>query len=84
MVLSLIGWVAVEKPDFKILPLLLALLVMVSLGFLAYGYLQSSVAGREVRAQQLEDDDQSEEAMQEYQSLVHYLGNLSVLSSSYE
>jgi len=74
----------VEKPDFKILPLLLALLVMVSLGFLAYGYLQSSVAGREERAQQLEGDDQSEEAMEEYQSLVQYLGNLSVLRSRFE
>ena len=73
-----------KTPDFKILPLLLALLVIVSLGFLAYGYLQSSVAGQEERAQQLESNNQSQEAMEEYQGLVQYLGNLSVLRSRFE
>jgi tetratricopeptide (TPR) repeat protein len=74
----------VKTPDFKILPLLLALLVIVSLGFLAYGYLQSKVAGQEERAQQLESNNQSQEAMEEYQGLVQYLGNLSVLRSRFE
>jgi tetratricopeptide (TPR) repeat protein len=74
----------VKTPDFKILPLLLALLVMVSVGFLAYGYLQSSVASRQERAQELEDNNQSAEAMEEYQGLVEYLGNLSVLRSRFE
>ena len=73
-----------KTPDFKILPLLLALLVIVSLGFLAYGYLQSSVASQEERAQQLESNNQSQEAMEEYQGLVQYLGNLSVLRSRFE
>ena len=62
-----------KTPDFKILPLLLALLVIVSLGFLAYGYLQSSVAGQEERAQQLESNNQSQEAMEEYQGLMERL-----------
>ena len=84
LILSLIGWGAVRIPDFKILPLLLALLVIVSLGFLAYGYLQSSVASQEERAQQLESNNQSQEAMEEYQGLVQYLGNLSVLRSRFE
>jgi tetratricopeptide (TPR) repeat protein len=74
----------VKTPDFKILPLLLALLVMVSAGFLAYGYLQSSVASRQERAQEFEDNNQSAEAMEEYQGLVEYLGNLSVLRSRFE
>ncbi len=84
MILSLIDCDVVRAPDFKILPLLLALLVIVSLGFLAYGYLQSSVASREERAQQLESNNQSQEAMEEYQGLVQYLGNLSVLRSRFE
>ena len=73
-----------KKPEFKILPLLLALLVIVSLGFLAYGYLQSSVSGRQERAQELEGDRQPQEAMEEYQGLVGYLGNLSVLQSRFQ
>ena len=73
-----------KKPEFKILPLLLALLVIVSLGFLAYGYLQSSVSGRQDRAQELEGDSQPEEAMEAYQGLVGYLGNLSVLQSRFQ
>ena len=82
--MSLIVLSAVKKPEFKILPLLLALLVIVSLGFLAYGYLQSSVASREERAQEFESNNQSAEAMEEYQGLVQYLGNLSVLRSRFE
>lgn len=57
---------------------------MVSAGFLAYGYLQSSVASRQERAQEFEDNNQSAEAMEEYQGLVEYLGNLSVLRSRFE
>ncbi len=73
-----------KTPNFKILPLLLALLVIVSLGFLAYGYLQSSVESQTERAQQLEDSNQTQEAMEEYQNLVQYLGNLSVLRSRFD
>jgi len=74
----------VKTPNLKILPLLLALLVIVSLGFLAYGYLQSSVESQTERAQQLEDSNQTQEAMEEYQNLVQYLGNLSVLRSRFD
>lgn len=73
-----------KTPNLKILPLLLALLVIVSLGFLAYGYLQSSVESQTERAQQLEDSNQTQEAMEEYQNLVQYLGNLSVLRSRFD
>ncbi|MEE8349895.1 MAG: hypothetical protein V3R94_10010 [Acidobacteriota bacterium] len=73
-----------KKPEFKILPLLLALLVIISLGFLAYGYLQTSVASRQALAQDLEGENQSQEAMEAYQDLVDYLGNLSVLRSRFE
>ena len=73
-----------KNPEFKILPLLLALLVIVSLGFLSYSYLQSSVTSRQEQAQELEDDNKSEEAMDAYRSLAGYLGNLSVLKSRFE
>ena len=73
-----------KNPEFKILPLLLALLVIVSLGFLSYSYLQSSVTSRQEQAQELEDGNKSEEAMDAYRSLAGYLGNLSVLKSRFE
>ena len=73
-----------KNPEFKILPLLLALLVIVSLGLLSYSYLQSSVTSRQEQAQELEDGNKSEEAMDAYRSLAGYLGNLSVLKSRFE
>lgn len=73
-----------KNPELKILPLLLALLVIVSLGFLSYSYLQSSVASRQEQAQELEDGNKAEEAMDAYRSLAGYLGNLSVLKSRFE
>ena len=73
-----------KNQEFKILPLLLALLVIVSLGFLSYSYLQSSVASRQEQAQELEEGNKVEEAMDAYRSLAGYLGNLSVLKSRFE
>jgi len=66
------------------LPLLLALIVITSVILLAYAYLQSSVSGREQRAQQLEHGQMAEEAMTEYKSLVAFLSSSSVLRSQFE
>jgi len=74
----------VKKKEFGFLPLLLALIVITSVILLAYAYLQSSVVGREQRAQQLEHDQMAEEAMTEYKNLVEFLSSPSVLRSQFE
>ena len=66
------------------MPLLLALIVITSVILLAYAYLQSSVSGREQRAQQLEHGQMAEEAMTEYKSLVEFLSSSSVLRNQFE
>ena len=73
-----------KKRELGFLPLLLALVVITSVVLLAYAYLQSSVGGREQRAQQLEHDQMAEEAMTEYQNLVEFLSNSSVLKTQFE
>ena len=73
-----------KKREFGFLPLLLALIVITSVILLAYAYLQSSVSGREQRAQQLEHGQMAEEAMTEYKSLVEFLSSSSVLRSQFE
>ena len=66
------------------MPLLLALIVITSVILLAYAYLQSSVSGREQRAQQLEHGQMAEEAMTEYKSLVEFLSSSSVLRNQFD
>ncbi len=73
-----------KKREFGFLPLLLALIVITSVILLAYAYLQSSVSGREQRAQQLEHGQMAEEAMTEYKSLVEFLSSSSVLRNQFE
>ena len=73
-----------KKKEFGFLPLLLALIVIISAILLGYAYLQSSVGGREQRAQQLEHDQMAEEAMTEYKNLVEFLSSSSVLRSRFE
>ncbi len=73
-----------KKREFGFLPLLLALIVITSVILLAYAYLQSSVSGREQRAQQLEHDQVAEEALTEYKNLVEFLSSPSVLRSQFE
>ena len=73
-----------KKKEFGFLPLLLALIVIISAILLGYAYLQSSVSGREQRAQQLEHDQMAEEAMTEYKNLVEFLRSSSVLRSRFE
>ena len=73
-----------KKREFGFLPLLLALIVITSVILLAYAYLQSSVSGREQRAQQLEHGQMAEEAMTEYKILVEFLSSSSVLRSQFE
>jgi len=74
----------VKKREFGFLPLLLALIVITSVILLAYAYLQSSVSGREQRAQQLEHGQMAEEAMTEYKSLVEFLSSSSVLRNQFD
>lgn len=62
----------------------MALIVIISAILLGYAYLQSSVGGREQRAQQLEHDQMAEEAMTEYKNLVEFLSSSSVLRSRFE
>ncbi len=66
------------------MPLLLALIVITSVILLSYAYLQSSVVGREQKAQQLDHDHMAEEAMMEYKNLVEFLSSPSVLRSQFE
>jgi tetratricopeptide (TPR) repeat protein len=73
-----------KKREFGFLPLLLALIVITSVILLAYAYLQSSVGGREQRAQQLEHSQMAEEAMTEYKTLVEFLSSPSVLRNQFE
>ena len=73
-----------KKKEFGFLPLVLALIVITSVVLLAYAYLQSSVGGREQRAQQLEHDQMTEEAMTEYKDLVEFLGNSSLLKTRFQ
>ena len=73
-----------KKREFGFLPLLLALIVITSVILLSYAYLQSSVVGREQRAQQLEHDHMAEEAMMEYKNLVEFLSSPSVLRNQFE
>ncbi len=73
-----------KKREFGFLPLLLALIVITSVILLSYAYLQSSVSGREQRAQQLEHDQVAEEALTEYKNLVEFLSSPSVLRSQFE
>ncbi len=73
-----------KKREFGFLPLLLALIVITSVILLAYAYLQSSVSGREQRAQQLEHGQMAEEAMTEYKSLVEFLSSSSVLRNQFD
>jgi tetratricopeptide (TPR) repeat protein len=74
----------VNKKEFGFLPLLLALIVITSVVFLAYAYLQSSVGDREQRAQQLEHDQKAEEAMAEYKDLVEFLKTWSLLRNQFD
>ncbi len=67
----------------------MALIVITSVILLAYAYLQSSVGGREQRAQQLEHGNMAEEAMTEYKNLVEFLnieflGSPAVLRNQFE
>ena len=73
-----------KKREFGFLPLLLALIVITSVILLAYAYLQSSVSGREQRAQQWEHGQMAEEAMTEYKSLVEFLSSSSLLRNQFE
>jgi len=73
-----------KNREFGFLPLLLALIVITSVILLAYAYLQSSVGGREQRAQQLEHSQMAEEAMTEYKTLVEFLSSPSVLRNQFE
>jgi len=73
-----------KKREFGFLPLLLALIVIASVILLSYAYLQSSVGGREQRAQQLEHGQMAEEAMTEYKTLVEFLSSPSVLRNQFE
>ncbi len=73
------------KPlEFRFLPLLLALILVISSIFLAYAFLQSSVASREESAQQLESSEMPEEALAAYQNLTQFLSNLGVLKGRFE
>ena len=74
---------AKKKTHIGFLPLAMALMAIVSLLLLAYGYLQSSVIGRVEHAEQLEINGQLDEALEEYKSLAGYLNGFSLLKANF-
>ena len=73
-----------KQLEFKFLPLLLALILIISSIFLAYAFLQSSAASRQESAQQLESSEMPEEALAAYQKLTQFLSSLGVLKGQFE
>jgi len=61
----------------------MAIVAIISVLLLVYGYLQFSVVDQRERAEQLERDGQIEAALEEYQDLVQYLGRASLLKSHF-